>query len=346
MSRKMARWKKITLWSIAGILALMVVVLFTAVLLVKYNHGFRQRILAKVAASIEDSTGARLQVRDFDLHLSTLSLDLYDITLHGTEPGSAEPLLKADHMNVSFKILSLFHVKWRLENLAIDHPVAHVFVNKKGDSNLPRPKQQSSSSTNIFDLAIQRFVLDKGEVYYNDKKSLLDAELYDFNISTKFDNSQPRYYGDLGYHQGRIQYGTYAPMVHDLQAHFDATPTHFNLDQLILATGGSRVSLKAAVDNYSSPKMQASYQAVLVADDFRRLLKDPSLPTGTIHLDGSLNYQSDPNRPLLETVSLNGAMDSRELNLKTPGIRARVQNLGARYKLEGGNAEVQDLHAQ
>ncbi|HEY6350213.1 MAG TPA: AsmA-like C-terminal region-containing protein, partial [Candidatus Angelobacter sp.] len=342
----MAKWKKITLWSTAGLVALIVVVLVTAVLLVKYNYGFRQRILAKVAASVEDSTGARLQVRDFDLHLSTLSLDLYDVTLHGAEANDAEPLVKADHVNVGIKILSFFHAQWRLQNLAIDHPVARVFVNKAGGNNFPKPKKPGSSTTSIFDLAIQKFVLNRGEVYYNDKKSLLDAELHDFNINTRFDNSQSRYYGDLGYHQGRIQYGTYAPMVHDLQAHFDATPTRFNLDQLVLATGGSHLSLKAAVDDYSNPRIQASYQAILVADDFRRLLKDPSLPTGTVRLDGSLNYQSDPNRPLLETVSLNGTMDSRELNVKTPGVHARVQDLGARYKLEGGNAEVQDIHAQ
>jgi len=346
MSRKMAKWKKITLWSIAGIVGLIVVVLGTTVLLVKYNYGFRQHILTKVASIVEDSTGARLQVRDFDLHLSKLSLDLYDITLHGMESNAAEPLLKADHANVGIKILSFLHAKWRLQNLAIDHPVVHVFVNKAGDNNLPRPKQQSNSSTNIFDLAIQRFVLDHGEVYYNDKKSPLDAELHDFNINTKFDNAQSRYYGDLGYREGRIQYGTYAPLVHDLQAHFDATPTRFNLDRLVLAAGSSQVTIQAAVDDYKNPKMQASYRAILVADDFRRLLKDPSLPTGTIRLDGSLNYQSDPNRPMLETVSLNGALDSRELNVKTATVRARIQDLGARYKLEGGNAEVQDLHAQ
>lgn len=341
----MAKWKKITLWSIAGILALIVVVLVTTVLLLKYNHGFRQRILAKVAASIEDSTGARLEVRDFDLHLSTLSVDLYDITLHGTEPASAPPLLKADHMNVGIKILSLFHATWRLQNLSIDHPVAHVFVDKKGVNNLPKPVKQSSNS-NVFDLAIQQFVLDKGEIYYNDRKMPLEADLHDFNIDMKFDNSQSRYYGDLGYHQGRIQYGTYAPMVHELQVHFDTTVARLSLDPLVLATGGSRVSLKAAVEDYNHPRMQATYEAVLVADDFRKILKDPSLPTGTVHLDGSLNYQSDPNRPMLETVSVNGAMDSRELDVKTPSVHARVQDLGARYKLEGGNAEVQDIHAQ
>lgn len=343
LSRK--KWTKIILWSIAGLFVLLIALVVTAVLLVDYNSAIRQRILARVESSVQESTGARLQVRDFNLHLRDLSLDLWGITVHGSEADSNTPLLTTDHMNVGLKILSVLQRKWRVQDVIIDHPVVHVFVNKAGENNLPRPQQKSSSNTNLFDLAIQKFVLDKGEVYYNDKKSVMDAELHDFNVNAGFDNSQSRYSGDLGYRQGRIQYGTYAPVVHDLQAHFEATPTRFDLNQLVLATGGSKVTLKAVVEDYSNPKMQASYNAVLLADDFRRILKNPSVPTGVISLEGSLNYQSDPNRPMLETVSLNGTLGSRELTMKTPSIRAQVRDLEAHYKLEGGNAEVENLHA-
>jgi translocation and assembly module TamB len=340
------KWTKIILWSIGGLVVLVIALVVTAVLLVEYNSGVRQRILAKVESSVQESTGARLQVRDFNLHLRDLSLDLWGITVHGSEADPNTPLLTTDHINVGIKILSLMHAKWRLQDVIIDHPVVHVFVNKAGENNLPKPKQKSSSSnTNLFDLAIQKFVLDRGEVYYNDKKSVMDAELHDFSVNAVFDNSQSRYFGDLSYRQGRIQYGTYAPVMHDLQAHFEATPTRFDLDQLVLATGGSKVTVKAAVEDYSNPKMQASYNAVLVADDFRRILKNRSIPTGVISLEGSLNYQSDPNRPMLETVSLNGTVGSRELTMKTPSIHAQARDLGAHYKLEGGNAEVENIHA-
>lgn len=326
---------------------MIVVAVVTGVLLVKCNQGFRQRILARVERIVAESTGARLEVRDFRLHLSDLSLDLYGITVHGSEANSSEPLLQTDHVNVGIKILSLMRRTWRLQDIIIDHPIAHVFVNKAGENNLPKPKQQSSGNTSLFELAIQKFVLDQGEIYYNDKKSVLNAELQDFNVNTSFDNGQARYYGDLSYRQGRIQYGAYAPLVHDLHVHFDVTRTRFNLDQLTLATGGSHVLLKASVEDYSNnPRMQASYKAMLLGDDFRRLLKNPSVPSGVVQLDGSLDYRSDPHRPMLETVSLNGRVSSRELTVKTPSLNTQLQNLGARYKLEGGNAEVEDIHAQ
>jgi len=345
---KNSRWRKIVLWSVGGIFLLLTAVVLTGMLLLEHNQSFRHFVLTKVESSIAESTGAKIDVRDFDVHISTLTVDLYNVKVHGTEPDPTKPLLETDRLSAGIKILSVFRRTWRLQNVEIDHPVVRVYVNKAGENNLPKSQKPSTSQTSIFDLAIQRFVLDRGEIYYNDKKSVLAAELHDLNVNAKFDNFQSRYYGDLTYKQGRIQYAAYAPMVHDLQVHFDATSTRFALDRLVLATGSSQVTLKVSAENYSGPNMktQASYDAVLVADDFKRILKDPTLPTGTVNLNGSLTYQADPNRPMLETVSLSGEVSSRSLAVSTPSFRGAVQDLAAHYKLAGGNAEVHDIHAR
>lgn len=348
VKRKNARWRKIVLWIAAGIFVLVTAVVITGILLLEHNQSFRHFILARIESSIAESTGAKIEVRDFDVHIPTLSVELYNVKVHGTEADPDKPLLQTDRLSAGIRILSIFRGTWRLQNVEIDHPVARFYVNKAGENNLPKSQKPGSSQTSIFNLAIQKFVLDRGEIYYNDKKSALDAELHDLNVNTNFDNSQSRYYGDLAYKQGRIQYGAYAPMVHDLQAHFNATSTRFDLDRLVLATGGSKVTLKVSAENYSNPNMQAqaSYDAVLVADDFKRILKDPTLPTGTVLLNGSLTYQADPNRPILETVSLTGEVSSRSLVVNTSSFRGAVQDLGAQYKLAGGNAEVRGIHAR
>jgi len=348
-THKRRTWKRIILWGIAGIFVLIIGIAITGILLLQHSKSFRESLLGKVENSIAESSGARVSVRDFNLHLSTLSLDLYNVVVRGTETNPDEPLLRADHLGVGLKILSFVHRTWRLQDVTINHPVVHLFVDKNGENNLPKAKKKSSNQTktDIFELAIQKLLLDRGEIYYNDRKTPLNAELRDLLVNASFDNAQTRYFGDLTYKQGRIQYGSYAPMVHDLQAKFDLTHTRFNLEQLVLATGSSKVDLKAAIDDYNNnPKMQASYNATLVADDFKRILKNSTLPTGTINLDGSLNYQNDPNKPAMETVSLSGQMSSRALAMKTPSFHGQVSDLGAQYKLEGGNAEVQNIHAQ
>jgi len=94
------KWKKIVLWSLAAIVVLLVGGVATLVFLLDHNEGFRHSILTKVETSVRESTGARLEVRDFNLRLSNLSLDLYNVVVHGTEPDPSQPLMAVDHLQV------------------------------------------------------------------------------------------------------------------------------------------------------------------------------------------------------------------------------------------------------
>jgi translocation and assembly module TamB len=344
------KWKKIILWSLAAIIVLLVGTVVTLVLLVEHNEGFRHSILAKVENSVHESTGARLEVGDFHLKLSNLSLDLYNVVVHGTEPDPSRPLMAVNHLQVGLTIDSLLHKKWHVRDIIVDHPVVRMAVNKAGENNLPKPekKSTSSSNTNVFDLAIRELRLNNGEIYYNDQKTPMQADLHNFAVSANYDPAQNKYSGDLGYNTGKIVYGKYAPVEHNLQAKFGVTPQQFTLDKLDLTTGESRVGLNATVNDYSSPNMQATggYEATLVTNDFKRILKDPTLPTGTVKLTGQLKYQADPNKPMLETVSVDGNVSSAGLNVKTPSLQAEVRDLYARYQLSGGNAEVNDIRAR
>ena len=322
----------------------------TLVLLLQHNEGFRRNILGKVANSIQESTGARLEVGDFKLRLSNLTLDIYNIVLHGREADPNKPLLQADHLQVGLTIDSLLRRKWHVRDIILDHPVVRMQVNKAGENNLPQPQKKSTSSStmNVFDLAIRELKLDRGEIYYNDQKTPLDAELRDFAVNANYDPGQNKYAGQLGYNNGRIVYGKYAPVEHDFHAQFGVTPQTFTLDKLELAAGKSHVVVNATVNNYSSSTRQAEahYEAVLVTSEFQRILKDPSIPGGTVKLTGQLNYQAEPNRPMLETVSLAGNVSSGGLMVKTPSLATEIRDVYAQYKLTHGNAEVSDIRAR
>jgi translocation and assembly module TamB len=349
MVNNVKKWKKVVLWSLAAIVILLMGSVVTLVLLLDHNESFRRGILARVENSVRESTGARLEVRDFNLRLSNLSMDLYNVVVHGTEADSSQPLLNVDHLQVGLTIDSLLNRKWHVRDIIVDHPVAHMTVNKAGDNNLPKPekKSTSSSNTNVFDLAIRELRLNHGEIYYNDQKTPLEADLHDFAVNANYDPAQKKYAGDIGYNAGKIVYGKYAPIEHNLQAKFGVTPQQFTLDKLDLAAGDSHVALNAAVNDYSLPNMQATggYEATLVTNDFKRILKDPSLPGGTVKLTGQMKYQADPKRPMLETVYVAGNVSSAGLNVKMPSLQTEVRDLYARYQLSGGNAEVNDIRA-
>src|SRR5205807_10184181 len=127
------KWKKIILWAVAGIVVLVFGTVVTLLLLLQHSEGFRRDILGKVTNSIQESTGAKLEVGDFNLRLSNLTLDIYNIVVRGREADPNRPLLQAEHLQVGLTIDSLLRRKWHVRDIILDHPVVRMQVNKAGE---------------------------------------------------------------------------------------------------------------------------------------------------------------------------------------------------------------------
>ncbi len=168
-------------------------------------RGFARASWPRSRRAFSESTGARLEVRDFSLRLSNLSLDLYNVVVHGTEADPSKPLMQVDHLQVGLTIDSVLRQKWHVRDIIVDHPVVRMAVNKAGENNLPRPekKSTSSSNTNVFDLAIRELRLNNGEIYYNDQKTPLEADLHNLAANANYDPAQNKYSGDVGYNAGK-----------------------------------------------------------------------------------------------------------------------------------------------
>src|SRR5262249_497448 len=170
---------------------------------------------------------------------------LYGIVVRGKEPASAPPLLSADSLTVRLKILSVFHHTINVRELRINHPVAYVQVNQKGEATFPQPPpKKSSSNTNIFDLAVGHVGLTNGEVNYKDRKTPVDADLHNLTTDIRFDSLATRYTGTLSYDSGHLQYGQYAPLPHSLNVKFNATPSAFALESAVLKIANSTATLR------------------------------------------------------------------------------------------------------
>ncbi len=338
-------WRTVAVW-VLGILTALILVLVIGVVILLHSAAFHNYVLNKVERTASESLNTRVQLQNFTLHLHNLSLDLYGLTIYGTGPGADEPLLQVEHFGLGVRLLSVLHQKWYLDNVAVDHPVVNLLVGRNGQSNLPTPKTSSSSSTNVFDLAIRHILLDRGVVYYNDRKSSLNADLRDLTFQSNYDNiGGGRYFGNISYRDGHLQYGAYAPIPHDLQAQFDARRNGMKLSNVVLKSGTSQVLLNASVDDYSNPKVHATYDITLDSGQFRTALKNSSLPIGMIFVNGTVSYTSVPGRAALDTTAIDGTLRSALLQVRTSSLRTDIRDLGARYSLANGNAEVRDLRA-
>ena len=338
------QWKKTTGWALT-VVALLLAIGVTIGYFYLRSNGFQQYALRRIEEAANQATGGRTQIGSLDFSLSTLTAHLHNVVVRGTERPGDPPLLQVDELTVELKIQSVFRRKFSLSALLIEHPVMHFQVDRRGKNNLPQaPPSDSSSQTDIFDLAVGHFALNHGEVNYNDKKIPLNADLYDLKTDIRFDSLATRYRGTISYNNGHLQYAGYAPLPHSLHTQFSATRSLFSLESAVMKIGASTASLRADITNYAEPTATGDYDIHIHAQDFSVLSPDVK-PGGDISLFGKLDYRNKANQSFLQSVALTGQLASEELSAVTSNGRLELRRLAGTYHLANGTLRAAEIKA-
>src|SRR5271165_4536098 len=75
-------WMRVAAWVWAGVTAVTLLAAFTLIILAN-NPRFHAYVIRAVESKASESLGVRVQLQNFALHFSTLSVDLYGITVDG-----------------------------------------------------------------------------------------------------------------------------------------------------------------------------------------------------------------------------------------------------------------------
>jgi translocation and assembly module TamB len=339
--RSILRWAA---WIAGGTVLVVVIALVASVALVNTN-GAHRYLLGLAQRKAGEALGARVELQNFTLHPGLLSLDLYGIRVSGAAPYQDPPLLQADHIALGVRVISVLGRKWYFDKIQIDHPVAWIFVDKKGISNLPVFQSSGSSHTDIFEMGIRNVSIDRGEVFYNSRPSTIAASLHDLEFSSTFNAILQRYSGKISYDKGEMTYGSFRPLQHAFDSEFEATRSAFTLKSAKLSSGASQATISAKLENYASPSVQAQYRILLDGRQAAQILHEPSMPAGEIQTSGSLRYQQSANRAAIEMLQIDGVLSSDKLTFRTSSSHGDVTNILGHYSLANGNAFLRDLRA-
>jgi translocation and assembly module TamB len=329
------RWRKTIGWTLA-VLGIFIVTGIAGGLLFLRTESFQRLAIRTIVKDVNESTGGRTEIRNLDFQLSNLTAHLYDITVHGGEAAGQRPLLHVDKLTVGLKILSVLRREVNLRELSIEHPVVNMLIDRDGKSNLPQsPRKQNSGNTSAFDLAVGHVLLTNGEINYNDATIPLDADLHGLKAEIRFEPVETRYRGSISYKSGRLRYANEPVFAHSLDAKFAATPARLSLESATLKVGASAISLLADISNYGNPVIDGHYDVRVHTQDFSALLQ-PAKSAGDVSLSGSIHYEGVGNRPMLQSVSINGDMASSELAASSPQGRIDLRRLQGHYQLANG----------
>jgi translocation and assembly module TamB len=342
--------KRIVTWIAAGA-SVLIVLGVVGITVLLHSEGFHAYLLRTAQQKATEALGSQAQMRDFALHRSGISptVDLYGVVVHGAAPYPDPPLLEADAMHLGVTVTSLLHKAWYVSDVRIEHPVARIFADRDGHTNLPPPKKEepgAQGGMSVFDLGIRHLLLERAEIYYNNRKSELSGDLHDLVLQSRFEPMTKSYSATLSYRDGHLQLQNANSVAHNFNARFVATPEEFKLQSANLSTASSRFSIVATVHDYSQPQVHATYEAVIDGGEFRRALNNPSLPDGIVQSSGVLDYASQDNRSFLATVTASGDVRSAGLTISNQNAQVQIRGIGAHYSVAGGNAAITGIHAQ
>ncbi|MGA2215858.1 MAG: hypothetical protein ABSH31_21480, partial [Bryobacteraceae bacterium] len=91
----MSKRAKIIAYGFAGAAGLAITVLVAGVVVVQ-TQWFRNKIREKIVSVTEHATGGRVEIGSFSYNWRDLTAEVSPFVLHGAEPASAQPLLRAD----------------------------------------------------------------------------------------------------------------------------------------------------------------------------------------------------------------------------------------------------------
>jgi translocation and assembly module TamB len=305
---------------------------------------FREFLLARIIRETEASTGARVEIKDMVLRWSPFSADLFGIVLHGREEDTQAPLFLADRLRVGLSIRSLLQRKVDVSEIALDTPVVHLRVDAQGHSNLPLAPTTSSSPSS-FTVFIRHVVVRNGLVHYNDAQIPLSAELQGFAAQAGFDTSAGSYKGSFGYGQGWILTPGINPLKHNVHVDFEANRDGLALNPIVLSSGRSRLVANAKVIDFANPRIDGTYDGVLLPAEWAHVAKSSALLSGEVALSGTLAYSKLPNQPSLNGLNFRGRLDSPAVGLRLNQISTTAKSIHASYQLQGGDFRVQQVEA-
>lgn len=325
------------------IAALIAAVLFLSLVNIDGVHRYLLELTQKKARSM---LGVPVTLENFSVDLPALRVDLYGLTIDGSDPYRKPPLLQVNHIAASIRIVSIFRRKWYLNRVELDRPVVWIIEGKRGRSNLPAPSDTSGSpNINLFNLAIRHLELHRGDIYLDERPENLSARILDLEIGARYSPLTQTYTGRLAYAHGQLQFGEMLPVPHSADASFTYEPGILNVKQLILTSGRSRIELAGEVTHFSHPELHATYDVTIDGEQMQSIVRQKWLHSGLIEAKGAATYITELGKPRLAALTVIGSASSRSFTVSMQGRFFPIKDMFASYSVTGGETKVRQFRA-
>src|SRR5580704_16901490 len=338
----MSRRKKAWLFGLAGLAALLVIALFSAVVVLR-TVWFKNQVRDRLVSVAATATGGRVDIGEFDYNWSNLTVEVAPFVIHGKESPQAAPFFRAERIRIGMRIISLFERQVDLVSVTVEKPQVSVTVNPDGSTNVPEPKDQRRWEQNfaeqILDLKIQRFELHDGFVEYNSQRIPLDVQGERLLASVTYQANGPRYVGQVS--SPRIQVKSprvEGPVSIGVEAQVALERNQIQVMRASLEGEGAKLTIDGLVRNLSSPGADFNLTATAPVKALNASLGLPLESAGVVSFHGRGSVETNPFHYKLE-----GELAGRGLAVVRDGLRVPDIALSSRLEMSPGRISLPQL---
>ena len=302
---------------------------------------FREKLRRRVVAELEQATGGRVEIARFEFDPRLWRARLVGVAIHGAEGPNQRPLFHAEAVEADLKVVSFLKRQVDLVRLGFLGPEIHLSFAPDGSSNFPQPKTRKAagllSAQDLLNLAVGRFELERGALWWNDRRYALEIAVAELRAKVAFDKS--------GRYTGRLEAGRAIslsfpslPAIESLGAEFQLLRDRVEFSELRARTARSEWRSSGAVSRLSQPRLELRYEARVDAGELARALRLPELKAGSIQVQGQGIYDAGRSE-----WAADGKLTAQQLAAANAGFRLRQVTVTGEYHLDPRQLRVESV---
>src|SRR6266581_934841 len=330
-------WIIHTPWVLA-VLALVAVIVF-------FGSGAGNPVLSRLIVSrLESMTGGKVELRAFSIRWLAMRITINGLVIHGRESAGTEPLFAAEEVRAGLRIDSFWGRRISLNELVVQGPHLHIRVEKNGTTNVPGPARSASINKplrdTLFQLHIRRLLLVDGWVLYNNTKTPITVHGGDLRLGLDAGGTldHPLYLGNLDWQTTQFTSMHNAPLEVGLAAKFTLWRDGFTLEQGVFSAGRSHLDAQAEMNGFSDPQWSFRYRGWVDLLDFRKTLREPTVPTGRLDVAGEGHFAGGQYHG-------SGSYWGQNIALPYVDFHATGLTSSGSYRLDNRGLEIPDFFA-
>src|SRR5437016_496587 len=121
----MRRWARIIFRLLAAAVVLLLVAAFAAFLIFQ-SGWFREKVRERIVTEVEQKTGGRVELGQFDFDATHLAAHVSPFILHGKEGVGEPPLIRIPSLTVGLRVISALERQVDLATLIVQKPEVRI----------------------------------------------------------------------------------------------------------------------------------------------------------------------------------------------------------------------------